>query len=232
MKDRPPVQASLGPPAAPPRAPNRLLLVRHGPTQWNEAGRYQGVSDPELSDTGRRKARLLKRALEADLRLGHGGPTWCSDLRRAVATSRILFPGEPVAFDPRLRELSFGAFEGRTHHENLARSPETYGRWLEDPAAHPPPGGEDLAAFRRRVSCWLAEAAATAPAGALVRAVTHGGVVRMAAAILQGSSFGDALHPEGPVAPPQPGEGVLLDAGRATPVRPHHPSSTGAKDAP
>lgn len=210
------------PDRAPPRAPRRLLLVRHAATAWNEAGRYQGGSDPDLSETGFRAARLLGEVLGADLRAGDG-PIWCSDLRRATETARQAFPGEPLRLDARLRELSFGVFEGRTHEENLERTPEAYRRWMADPKLHPPPGGESLEAFRRRVREWLEEAAVEARRRTAT-AVTHGGVVRMVVTLLRGVGFMDALDPLGPFPAPGPGQGLLLerrgDGWRAVPVGP------------
>lgn len=136
-------------------APFRLLLIRHGSTELNEAGRYQGTLDPPLSSLGVRQAEALAervRAAAAEPRT-----VWTSDALRARSTAERVFPGREVTVDPRLRELDFGQLEGNTHEENLARHGDAYRRWIETPGEVSPPGGESLSSLVERVGAWLDE---------------------------------------------------------------------------
>jgi broad specificity phosphatase PhoE len=90
----------------------RLLLVRHGETDWNADGRLQGQTDRPLSDFGRRQARQLADEL-ADEELE---AIYSSDLSRARETAEIVGErlGLPVVLDPDLREKDWGTWEGLT----------------------------------------------------------------------------------------------------------------------
>ncbi|HET8752252.1 MAG TPA: histidine phosphatase family protein [Gaiellaceae bacterium] len=90
----------------------RLLLVRHGETDWNADGRLQGQTDRPLSDFGRRQARKLAEEL-ADERLE---AIYSSDLIRARETAEIVGErlGLPVVLDAELREKDWGTWEGLT----------------------------------------------------------------------------------------------------------------------
>jgi probable phosphoglycerate mutase len=105
----------------------RLILWRHGQTAWNAGGRVQGQIDTPLSDTG------LAQAAAAAPRLAALEPAVLvsSDLRRASTTMAALaaLVDVPVAYDPRLRERSFGEWEGLTHAEIGGTWPEAFDRW-------------------------------------------------------------------------------------------------------
>ncbi|MEX2465302.1 MAG: histidine phosphatase family protein [Gemmatimonadota bacterium] len=153
----------------------RLILVRHGETPWNEAGRYQGWEDTPLSPRGSITAKGI------GVRLRARGVTrfhlWSSDLARAVATARIAFTRVP-RIDPRLRELDFGEFAGRTYQENLDHFGSRFAAWVEHRGHPAPPGGEQLTDFFARTEAWLSDVRGIVPSGDTVVAVTHGGVVR------------------------------------------------------
>ncbi len=86
-----------------------LLLVRHGETDWNRDGRWQGGSDTSLNDVGREQARALADELDGNI-----STVYSSDLARARETAEIVVAniGLPVQIDPRLRERGFGSWEG------------------------------------------------------------------------------------------------------------------------
>ncbi|MCU1617498.1 MAG: hypothetical protein JWO98_5038, partial [Frankiales bacterium] len=97
----------------------RLLIWRHGRTEWNATGRFQGQLDPPLDDEGRAQAsRIAPQLLAAAL-----GPASTvvvsSDLTRAAETATALTEilGVPVRLDPRLREQGLGCWEGMTRDE-------------------------------------------------------------------------------------------------------------------
>ncbi|MCD0447154.1 histidine phosphatase family protein [Glycomyces sp. A-F 0318] len=115
---------------------NRLLVVRHGQTEWNIAGRIQGSTDIDLDETGR------AQAAEAAPELAVYEPTRIisSDLRRAVDTARPVadITGVEIELDKRLRERAYGPWEGLTQQEIAERFPEDHRRWrAQEPLQHP-----------------------------------------------------------------------------------------------
>jgi broad specificity phosphatase PhoE len=174
----------------------RLILVRHGVTEWNQAGRYQGHQDIALSDTGRDQARRVAERLRAEPITA----AYSSDMQRAMETASIAL-GErdvPLQTTPALREMGFGAWEGLNAKEASTRYPTEWAAWIRDPVVHRPPGGgEDIAELDLRVKDFFysvvnvqareaaqpdwfsyraAGQAADGTAGILI--VSHGGTVR------------------------------------------------------
>ncbi|TFV61895.1 histidine phosphatase family protein [Geodermatophilus sp. DF01-2] len=154
----------------PPLPVPRLVLWRHGRTEWNAAGRFQGQLDPPLDDEGRRQAVRAARHLAGPLPGGTVVVT--SDLSRAAETAVALTDvlGAPLRLDPRLREVGMGSWEGLTRQEVAERLPEQYADWL---AGRPVRGrgGEDPAEVPARALAALRELP-EAPAAVVV---THGG---------------------------------------------------------
>ncbi|NLG84506.1 MAG: histidine phosphatase family protein [Firmicutes bacterium] len=154
----------------------RLFIVRHGRTAWNAAGRFTGQADPPLDAVGRRQAAILAEILQ-------GIPftaALTSDLRRVRETAEIILTGRglsPVSA-PRLREASFGEWEGLTYAEIAARDRERLKSWEADPPRTPPPGGESLEELAARLGTLLAELSAGRE-GQNVLLVTHGGPARV-----------------------------------------------------
>jgi 2,3-bisphosphoglycerate-dependent phosphoglycerate mutase len=152
-----------------------LFLARHGRTGWNEAGRYLGRSDVDLDEVGEAQAEALARWAAAS----GVGALVTSPARRAVRTAAAVAgtTGLPARTDDRLRELDFGAAEGRTLAEMRAADPGLVARFEADPATHHFPGGEDPAAAALRVARAVEDALAGAAAPVLV--VTHSTVLRL-----------------------------------------------------
>jgi len=148
-----------------------LTLIRHGLTDWNVEGRFQGQTDRPLSEEGRRQARRLSRRTAG---FGRVDAVVASPLVRAVETARLAFPEREPTTDPRLMELHFGVFEGRTAAENEAR-PE-WPSWAADPYQRVPPGGESYEQLRTRAVAWFDEL--PRDQGHVV-AVTHSGTIQM-----------------------------------------------------
>ncbi|HSO02081.1 MAG TPA: histidine phosphatase family protein [Gaiellaceae bacterium] len=139
-----------------------LLLARHGETDWNRELRIQGSSDIELNELGRRQAHALAQELEhVEL-----DAVYASDLRRARATAEAVaaFHGLEVRLDARLRERSFGSWEGLTR-EDIAALPEG--------SRH---DGESDDEVRERV-LEAVQAIADAHPGEQVLVVAHGGAL-------------------------------------------------------
>jgi broad specificity phosphatase PhoE len=160
-----------------------LLLVRHGETDWNRDGRWQGHSDTHLNEVGREQARRVAAELrDVDV-------VYASDLARARETAEIVAAeiGLPVQFDPRLRERSFGAWEGLTAAEIETAFAEAHGRWLAGDGA----GADDaepFAAFGARVTSFLEDVLERHP-DETVLVVAHGGSIRVIHALASGLDY-------------------------------------------
>lgn len=140
-----------------------LWLVRHGATDWSDAGRLTGWTDVPLNDQGRAQARRLAR------RLGHRAFTgvWSSDLIRSVETARLA--ADPI-LEPRLSEVDFGRLEGRRWRDISTAMQKA----LLEFDRFETPGGETTVVLRRRVMAFVDGL----PEGDHVL-FTHGGVIRV-----------------------------------------------------
>ena len=141
---------------------------------------YQGHMDVPLSDLGRAQAEELGATLR-----GEGlAEVWHSPLSRARETAEPIAAaaGVPCRPDPRLRELSFGSWEGRSHEEVRRREPDAHARRYHDVLGGTPPGGEPIASLMDRLSEFLAER--WVEGGGPLAVVTHEGVIRAAAVLL------------------------------------------------
>ena len=129
----------------------KLFLTRHGQTDWNIARRYQGHSNTELNQVGIRQAEQLAKRLSAETI--HA--IYSSDLSRAMTTAEIIANAQEQApvfrSDMRLRELSFGDWEGMTYREMSAHSPELFDAWMKDSLTISTPNGETHRQLAERV---------------------------------------------------------------------------------
>jgi broad specificity phosphatase PhoE len=133
----------------------RLILVRHGVSVWNAEGRFQGQSDPPLSDPGRRQAEVLAKEL-AGLGIRE---IYSSDLLRASQTAKALAKstGLRVVLDGRLREIHQGLWQGRLRSEIEQQWPELVFQWEKEPWKCSPPEGETLQQVDARVRSFLGD---------------------------------------------------------------------------
>lgn len=149
----------------------RLILWRHGRTEWNAAGRFQGQLDPPLDERGRRQAAVAAPYVASGLS-PEDTVVVSSDLSRAAETARTLagFLGVQVRLDERLREHGMGSWEGLTREEVADRFPAQYADWM---AGRPvlDRGGEDHAGVADRAVAALADL----PPVSTAVVVTHGG---------------------------------------------------------
>jgi 2,3-bisphosphoglycerate-dependent phosphoglycerate mutase len=164
-----------------------ILLARHGETDWNREGRFQGHADPPLNETGRAQAAELAAELEGvELAAVYSSP-----LRRALETAAVVAAVhgfEPVTVDA-LREVDVGSWQGLTRAEIEARCPEQFARWLDYDKGWQ--DGESYEEMGRRVVAALLELAADHE-GERILAVTHGGPIRAAFAFADGTSHAEA----------------------------------------
>lgn len=160
----------------------RLIVWRHGHTEWNGEDRIQGHTNIELSRVGRGQARV------ASAELAQYAPRVIvsSDLARARQTAAALAArtGLPIRTDARLRERDYGDWQGLTAEEVAARWPDEYARWRSGQRVGAC-GVEDVADVAKRAAAAMAEAAHQAPGGVAI-VVTHGGAARHGSATLLG----------------------------------------------
>lgn len=154
----------------------RLTLVRHGHTEWNSLGRYQGHAPTPLSEIGRAQAAYLAAAL---VKAAPIAALYSSDLLRCRQTAGPIAAalGLDVRRDPRFREINYGTWQGLTRGEVAELDPENYAAYMADPMNVSIPGGESQRMLAARVLAGLGDILA-AHAGEHVCIVTHGGPIR------------------------------------------------------
>ncbi|OHU97417.1 glucosyl-3-phosphoglycerate phosphatase [Mycobacterium talmoniae] len=167
----------------------RLVMLRHGQTEFNAASRMQGQLDTELSELGHAQAVAAAEVLSKRQPL----LIVSSDLRRADDTAEKLGErtGLPVRVDTRLRETHLGDWQGLTHDQVDAAAPGARLAWRED-ATWAPHGGESRIDVAARSRPLVAELVAAEPEwgsdepGRPVVLVTHGGLIAALTAALLG----------------------------------------------
>ncbi len=159
----------------------RLFLVRHGETIWNATGRYQGHADVPLSEAGYAQAAALARHLAEE----HLDVIYTSDLSRAHATAKAIAAPHnlPLRLDPRLREMSFGEWEGMTFAQMEAEFPDQVSWWNADRLNRAPPGGETLGDGAAHVQSMLEDVLRQHQDQTVVL-VAHGGTLRLLLCLL------------------------------------------------
>jgi alpha-ribazole phosphatase len=152
----------------------RLLLVRHGETEANKAGRLQGHTDGDLSPLGCRQIELLRDAL-ADEPID---AIYSSDLRRATHTAEIIASGrqKTVITSNLLREIDYGKLQGLTLDEIEQRYPKVSKDFRKRPLHLKIPGGESVDQLRGRVDRFLSQLKLQPEQTILIAA--HGGPLR------------------------------------------------------
>jgi broad specificity phosphatase PhoE len=155
----------------------RLIVWRHGRTEWNHTGRFQGQADVPLDERGILQAKTAAPVL-AQLRPSR---IVASDLSRAQQTAAPLaeLTGLSVGSDARLREIHVGTWEGLTADEVAAADPERAHRYFQGEDIRRSATGETVAEVSARVADVLTEVAAEAEDGATVVVVMHGLAARV-----------------------------------------------------
>ena len=121
----------------------KLYLLRHGETDWNKAGRFQGQTDIPLNDAGRELARITRRNMPP-VKFDR---VYCSPLQRAVETAKIFlegdFPLEQIRYDKRIIEISFGEQEGAIIQQAKDDPTHPMFNMLWHPEAYEPKGNAE-----------------------------------------------------------------------------------------
>lgn len=167
-----------------------IILCRHGETDWNREGRYQGRTDVPLNERGRQQAReladrLAKRRIDA---------VYSSTLARAYETALEIarVHGRPVRRDPRLDEIDQGLWEGLRRDEIARRHPRELSAWQHHPIDLRLPEGETLEEVRVRVRAALDDIMLLHE-GKVVCIVAHSVSMAVVKHELQGLSLAEAL---------------------------------------
>ncbi len=153
----------------------RAIIIRHGETEWNLAGRYQGQLDSPLTPRGVAQAEAIAKRL-AGVKFD---AIISSDLTRAVRTGDIIagqHAGTPRLIDAELRERAFGMLSGYTRAEAVAKFPDVEQGYLSHDPDYRIPEGESLRDLYERVAKAFNAWADKYPDGTLCL-VTHGGAL-------------------------------------------------------
>jgi broad specificity phosphatase PhoE len=121
----------------------RIFLVRHGETEWNRIGRFQGRSDQPLNEKGRRQAQALALALKDEPLTTF----YASPLPRAMETAGIIkgfHPDASLITEPRFMEMDLGEFEGMDGRLWMEKHGDFVKVWSKYPGTTRMPGGESL----------------------------------------------------------------------------------------
>lgn len=163
-----------------------LLLIRHGQTDWNASGRWQGHQDVDLNAVGRAQAAALARRLaQRSIRA-----IYSSDLKRAAVTAAIVGRAlglEPL-YDPAWRERNLGEFQGLTTAEVMARI--NGGEKRMRPGVINPPGGESELGLHARATA-VYESVIARHTAETVAVVSHGGTLRAVISHVLGLQAGE-----------------------------------------
>ena len=152
-----------------------FAVLRHASTAWNEGKRVQGQTDIDLSPTGEADARRWRLPPPAD-----GWRRLSSPLLRARRTAELIAPSTSVAVEPRLREMSFGQWEGSTLAELRAKGGKAFTAAENLGLDFHPPGGESPRQTMARLAEWAAELEEP------VVAVSHKAAIRALMALATG----------------------------------------------
>lgn len=175
----------LHPVADPDEEPGRRLVVlRHGRTAWNAAGRAQGHADVELDELGHEQAAAAAPYLASLDPVG----LWTSDLARARQTCAHVekATGMVAVEDPRLREYDVGSRQGLTMPEFAERYPGEYAAWVRGDDLLRLPGAENAADVEARMLPALRACLDTLAAGKTGVVVTHGACLKVGVVALLG----------------------------------------------
>ena len=145
----------------------RIVLVRHGQTEWNRVERFRGRADVPLNETGLAQAEATGRRVAAGWQ---PQAVYTSPLSRAVRTAEAIARhfALPVQAYPGLVDIDYGAWQGLTPDEARARWPDIVEAWYAAPHTAHIPGGETLDSLRARAMATVRELAARHPEQTIV----------------------------------------------------------------
>ncbi len=128
----------------------RLIIVRHGESEWNRIGRYQGQADAPLSALGASQAEALGSRLQRE----QFDAIFTSPLQRAANTARAIahyHPDVPFREEPALMEIHHGDWQGLFSNEVITRYGDGLREWRQHPTRSQFPNGESFSNILKRV---------------------------------------------------------------------------------
>lgn len=152
----------------------RLILIRHGKTDYSSENRYCGFSEPPLNNKGIWQAKKLAAKLK-DIRIDK---VYSSDLVRSYQTAKIIFGNNSIEKVADLREINFGLFEGLKYEQIIGKYPKLYRDWVDNPEKVKIPNGEGLGDLSKRVEQRLSFILSQHKDRTLA-VVTHSGPIRI-----------------------------------------------------
>jgi alpha-ribazole phosphatase len=152
----------------------KLILIRHGETDYNLQNRYCGFSNPSLNKNGIWQSRKLADRF-SNIKVEK---IYSSDLKRAIETAKIIFKKNSIEQLPGFREMNFGIFEGLKYDEIVKKYPSLYKDWIDNPIRIKLPNGEALEDLVERVRKRLTFLLSQHKDGEIAL-VTHGGPIRV-----------------------------------------------------
>ena len=164
-----------------------LYLLRHGETIYSQTGGYCGNLDPDLTPAGHQMAKAFADAYQ----IIPWDAVYCSPMARTIATAKPLCDaiGREMQLRDGLKEIAYGAWEGKTLDEVREQYPDDYVRWLTEPAWNPPTGGETAVQIASRASLVIAEIEETYSNGNVL-VVSHKATIRIILCSLLGIDIG------------------------------------------
>ena len=157
-----------------------IYLIRHGETEWNRSGHYQGQLDSRLTKNGEQQARAVGH-LAREIYMTRGQmPFYCSPLGRCRQTAALLcktggIRAENIIYDPRIQELNCGHWQTWTREEVKERWPDEVSHYVSDRWNYRiPGGGENGPMLLARANSWLK----TLPTAGPIFVVSHGMIGR------------------------------------------------------
>lgn len=150
----------------------RLILIRHGITNWNKEKRYCGRKDIGLSSEGKSQVKLLSSRVDE---IGFD-KIYCSNQKRALQTAQILFKCRKIIHHRGLREIDFGVLEGLHHDEIMKKYAGIYKEWLKDCFKNRIPSAEPMDFFKKRVENTLRKIVRSGR-DKTIAIICHGGVI-------------------------------------------------------
>lgn len=165
----------------------KIYLLRHGETIYSQSGAYCGALDPELTPEG----SLMAQAFADSYRSIPWEDVYVSPMKRAIATAQPLCDvlGLTMQIRDGLREISYGAWEGREQEDVKQHHEHDYIRWLTEPAWNPPTGGETAVQVASRALPVITEIEAKYKDGNIL-VVSHKATIRIILCSLMGIDLG------------------------------------------
>jgi len=152
--------------------PTRLILIRHGQTDWSRQGRYCSLTDISLNNKGKEQIKKVRNVLNRE----KIDKICSSDAKRAAQSARLVFKGRKIDKFPELCEMNFGVFEGLRYRQIMKSFPKIYKKWLSNPCDIAIPNGESLPILAKRVRGALKKIMARNKGGTIA-IFTHAGPI-------------------------------------------------------